>query len=58
MTQKPNPLLEAYLRKSGYKLRNRNLKNPILNTLNLSDKSTDELREIPSHQSHAIPEPR
>ena len=59
MTKKPNPLLEAYLRKSGYKLRNKNnLKNSIGNAWNSSDKPTNEPNEITSHQSHVIPEPR
>jgi hypothetical protein len=58
MTKIPNPLLEAYLRKSGYKFRNKNLKTPIMNTWNSSDKSTNEPNEITSHQSHVIPEPR
>ena len=58
MTKKPNPLLEVYLRKSGYKLRNKNPKNPIENAWNLSDKHTNEPSEISSHQSHVIPEPR
>ena len=58
MTKKPNPLLEAYLRKSGYKLRNKELKNSIVNAWNLSDKSTNDPSEISSHQSHVIPEPR
>jgi len=57
-TKKPNPLLEAYLKKSGFKFRNKNLKNPIENAWNLSDKSTNEPSEISSHQSHVIPEPR
>ena len=58
MTKKPNPLLEAYLRKSGFKFRNKNLKNSIVNAWNLSDKPTNEPSEISSHQSHVIPEPR
>ena len=58
MTKKPNPLLETYLRKSGYKLRNKNLKNPIVNAWISSDKSTNDPSEISSHQSHVIPEPR
>ncbi len=58
MNKKPNPLLEAYLRKSGYKLRNKELKNSIVNAWNSSDKPTNETNEISSHQSHVIPEPR
>ena len=58
MTKKPNPLLEAYLRKSGYKLRNKDLKNSIVNAWNSSDKPINEPREISLHQSHVIPEPR
>ena len=58
MTKKTNPLLEAYLKKSGFKFRNKNLKNPIENAWNLSDKPTNEPSEISSHQSHVIPEPR
>lgn len=58
MTKKPNPLLEAYLRKSGYKLRNQNLKNSYVTSLNLSDKPSNEPSEISSYQSHTIPEPR
>ena len=58
MTKKPNPLLEAYLRKSGYKLHNKNLKNSIGNAWNSSDKPTNDPDEIQSHQSHVIPEPR
>jgi hypothetical protein len=58
MNKKPNPLLEAYLRKSGYKLRNKELKNAIVNAWNSSDKLTNEPNEISSHQSHVIPEPR
>ena len=58
MTKKPNPLLEAYLKKSGYKLRNKNLKTPSVNIWNLSDKPSNEPSEISSHQSHVIPEPR
>ena len=58
MTKKPNPLLEAYLRKSGFKFRNKNLKNSIGNAWNSSDKPTNEPNEISSHQSHVIPEPR
>ncbi len=57
-TKKPNPLLEAYLKKSGYKYHNKNLKNSTENTWNLSDKPTNEPDEITSHQSHVIPEPR
>lgn len=57
-TKKPNPLLEAYLKKSGFKFRSKNLKNPIENAWNLSDKPTNEPSEISSHQSHVIPEPR
>ena len=57
-TKKPNPLLEAYLKKSGFKFRNKNLKKPIENAWNLSDKPTNEPSEISSHQSHVIPEPR
>jgi len=58
MTKKPNPLLEAYLRKSGYKFRNKELKNSIVNAWNSSDKPSNEPSEITSHQSHVIPEPR
>jgi len=58
MTKKPNPLLETYLKKSGYKFRNKNLKTPIVNTWNSSDKFSNEPSEITSHQSHVIPEPR
>jgi hypothetical protein len=58
MTKTPNPLLETYLRKSGYKLRNKDLKNSIVNAWNSSDKPTNESRETTSHQSHVIPEPR
>ena len=58
MTKKPNPLLEAYLRKSGYKLRNKELKNSIVNAWNSSDKPTNEPSEISSYQSHVFPEPR
>ena len=58
MTKKPNPLLEAYLKKSGFKFRNKNLKNPIENALNSSDKPTNEPSKITSHQSHVISEPR
>ena len=58
-TKKHNPLLEAYLRKSGLKFRNKNtLKNSIVNAWNSSDKPTNEPNEITSHQSHVIPEPR
>ena len=57
-TKKPNPLLEAYLKKSGFKFRNKNLKNPIESAWNLTDKTTNEPSEISSHQSHVIPEPR
>jgi hypothetical protein len=57
-TKKPNPLLEAYLKKSGFKFRNKNLKNPIVNAWNSSDKSTNEPSEITSQQSNVIPEPR
>ena len=58
MTKIPNPLLEAYLKKSGFKFRNKNLKNPIVNAWNSSDKPTNEPNEISSHQSHVFPEPR
>ena len=58
MTKKTNPLLEAYLKKSGFKFRNKKPKNHIENAWNLSDKSTNEPSEISSHQSHVIPEPR
>ena len=58
MTKIPNPLLEAYLKKSGFKFRNKNLKNPIENAWNSSDKPTNEPNEITLHQSHVIPEPR
>lgn len=57
-TKKPNPLLEAYLKKSGFKFRNKNLKNSIESAWNLTDKPTNEPSEISSHQSHVIPEPR
>ena len=58
MTKKPNPLLEAYLKKSGFKFRNKNLKNPVENAWNSSVKPTNEPSEITSHQSHVIPETR
>ena len=57
-TKKSNPLLEAYLKKSGFKFRNKNLKNSIESAWNLTDKPTNEPSEISSHQSHVIPEPR
>jgi hypothetical protein len=57
-TKKPNPLLEACLKKSGFKFRNKNLKNSIESAWNLTDKPTNEPSEISSHQSHVIPEPR
>jgi hypothetical protein len=58
-TKEPNSLLETYLKKSGFKFRNKNtLKNSIVNAWNSSDKPTNEPSEITSHQSHVIPEPR
>ena len=58
-TKKHNPLLEAYLKKSGFKFRNKNtLKNSIMNAWNSSDKPTNEPIEISSHKSHLIAEPR
>jgi hypothetical protein len=58
-TKKHNPLLEAYLKKSGFKFRNKNtLKNSIVNAWNSSDKPTNKPSEISSYQSHVFPEPR
>jgi len=57
--KKTNRLLEAYLKKSGFKFRNKNtLKNSIVNVGNSFVKPSNEHGEIQSNQSYVIPEPR
>ena len=57
--KKTNRLLETYLKKSGFKFRNKNtLKSSIVNTGNSTDKPSNEPSEIQSYQSYVIPEPR